>query len=313
MTTDSIDTQLPIPFVSHSVADPFIFKYGGSCYLTGTADEDGQKHLYAYKADSLSALPSAKRALINGDDHLAWAPEVHCIGGRWFANWAKGDDWTSVCSTITALKPGMDPADSAAWDWDNSDTVTRAHNEPLQSNGITLDMTYFNANGQWFAMWSARNVYPKLTSANLYIGRIDPDDPSTITSDITLVSQPHYDWETRGAEVNEAPAAIIRDNTIFVTFSASAVGHDYCIGLLRASVTDDLLDPASWKKSETPLLTSADVPSQQGPGHNSFFTDSDGTTYVVFHAELGTDTNRQTIVRKLHWRADGLPDLTVQQ
>ena len=57
---------------------------------------------------------------------------------------------------------------------------------------------------------------------------------------------------------------------VYLAFSASGTGSEYCVGLLTAEEGADLLDPASWVKSNYPLLTSTDFNDEvSGPGHNS--------------------------------------------
>ena len=39
---------------------------------------------------------------------------------------------------------------------------------------------------------------------------------------------------------------------IFLTYSASDTGINYCMGMLTADENSDVLDPLSWKKREIP-------------------------------------------------------------
>ncbi len=48
--------------------------------------------------------------------------------------------------------------------------------------------------------------------------------------------------------MNEAPAIIKRDNKIFMTYSASATGECYCMGMLSIDVDKDPLDPKNGLK-----------------------------------------------------------------
>ena len=38
------------------------------------------------------------------------------------------------------------------------------------------------------------------------------------------------------------------DGKIYLTYSASATGECYCMGMLSIEETEDLLDPRAWKK-----------------------------------------------------------------
>jgi GH43 family beta-xylosidase len=132
-----------------------------------------------------------------------------------------------------------------------------------------------------------------------------------------MLSRPEFEWETRKYEVNEGPAALIRNGRVFMTYSASATNHNYCVGLLTADADADLLDPASWKKSPQPVFKSSEARGIYGPGHNSYTTTRDGKTDLfVYHArdykeiqgnEL-QDPNRATRAKVLKWKADGTPD-----
>ena len=84
--------------------------------------------------------------------------------------------------------------------------------------------------------------------------------------------------------VNEGAAVLQHDGKIFVAFSAAATGPEYCMGLMSADATDDLMDPASWTKCPYPILETSDLTGQYGPGHNSFTVDENGNDIIVYHA-----------------------------
>ena len=69
--------------------------------------------------------------------------------------------------------------------------------------------------------------------------------------------------------VNEGPAVIKRGGRIFLTYSASATGACYCMGMLSASEDADPLDPASWTKERYPVLASDEALEIYGPGRIS--------------------------------------------
>ena len=102
-----------------------------------------------------------------------------------------------------------------------------------------------------------------------------------------------------------------------MTYSASGTDANYCMGLLTADEDSDLLDPASWTKSKTPVFKTSKENGQYGPGHNSFTVSADSTEDIlVYHARnykkiVGDplhDTNRHTRVQRLHWNDDGTPN-----
>ena len=71
---------------------------------------------------------------------------------------------------------------------------------------------------------------------------------------------------------------------IYLTFSASETGAAYCMGMLTADEDADLLDPRSWSKDRYPVLKTDASREIYGPGHNSFTTDEEGNSIMVYHA-----------------------------
>jgi Alpha-L-arabinofuranosidase B (ABFB) domain/Glycosyl hydrolases family 43 len=157
------------------------------------------------------------------------------------------------------------------------------------------------------------------TNSNLYIARMS--NPWTITGTPTRIAVPTLAWERRGGvEVNEGPAVIQRNGRVFLTYSASATDANYCLGLLTASATGNLLSASSWTKTPDPVFVSNAGTGQYGPGHNSFTTSEDGQSdilvyhdrnYPTINGDPLKDPNRRTRVQKLYWNADGTPDFGI--
>ena len=152
----------------------------------------------------------------------------------------------------------------------------------------------------------------------VYIAKMDT--PLSIAGKATLLTQPDYAWEKAKFDVNEAPAVLVKNGRVFMTYSASATDANYALGMLSASGSANLLDPAAWTKSRVPVLASSAANGQYGPGHNSFTTTPDGKTDIlVYHARNYReiegdplhDPNRHTRAQAIRWRADGTPDFGV--
>ena len=131
-----------------------------------------------------------------------------------------------------------------------------------------------------------------------------------------LLTTPDYDWERVGFWVNEGPFLLKHDGKLFLTFSASETGIDYCVGMLTADEDADLLDPASWKKSRYPVLRSDASKKIYGPGHNCFVKSEDGSKdLMIYHARTETEIigdplynpNRHAMVMEVKWAGDGTP------
>ena len=59
-----------------------------------------------------------------------------------------------------------------------------------------------------------------------------------------MITKPEFAWERVGFWVNEGPAVLVRNGRVFLSYSASATDHNYCMGLLTAASDSDPEAPA---------------------------------------------------------------------
>jgi hypothetical protein len=172
-------------------------------------------------------------------------------------------------------------------------------------------------NGVRYLAWAQRNPSED-NNTSLFIARMA--NPWTLSGTPVEISQPTLSWETIGYKVNEGPAVIQHGGKVFMTYSASATDANYCLGMLTASASADLLDPASWTKGSQPVFKTSDATSQYGPGHNSFTVSEDGKSDILVYHDRSykditgdplNDPNRRTRVQKLYWNADGTPNFGI--
>ena len=153
--------------------------------------------------------------------------------------------------------------------------------------------------------------------SNLYIARMD--SPVKLATVQVLLSTPDYDWERRGFWVNEGPAVLKHDGKIFLTYSASDTGANYCMGMLSVDEDADMLDPRMWHKRRLPVLHTEEEKGIYGPGHNSFTMDNEGKPVIVFHARTKkeiqgdplNDPDRHAMLRRIAWDAQGEPQFVL--
>ncbi|MCH5186566.1 MAG: family 43 glycosylhydrolase, partial [Oscillospiraceae bacterium] len=137
----------------------------------------------------------------------------------------------------------------------------------------------FIHNGEQYLIWAQSE--PAINgNSNLYIAKTS--NPWTLGTKAVMITTPEYEWEKIGFFVNEGPAVLKHGGKIFVTYSASATDHNYCMGMLWIDENADLLDPSNWHKSEKPVFATCEENSQYGPGHNSFTTDG-GKDVLIYH------------------------------
>jgi GH43 family beta-xylosidase len=155
-------------------------------------------------------------------------------------------------------------------------------------DSFSLDATTFEHRGTRYLVWAQKD--PKIIgNTNLYIAEME--NPWTIRGQQVRLTRPELPWEVDGFLVNEGAAVLKRNGRIFITYSGGATDYRYCMGMLTASDTSDLLDPESWTKSPYCLFWSSSENGQFGPGHNSFTTSSDDSVdVIVYHARPYRDT-----------------------
>lgn len=292
-------------------ADPHVtFHSDGYYYLAATVPEYDRIELR--RARSIGGLSSAEPKVIWRKHDTGpmgahiWAPELHFIDGKWYVYFTAGE-----AENIWAIRPyvlegdGANPLE-ARW--------TEKGRIKLGWESFSLDGTTFKHRGVRYFVWTQRGAAP-YDGTNIYIAAMD--SPTSITGRPIMLTHPEHDWETRGHRVNEAPAVIVRNGRVWMTYSASATDANYSLGLLTAMEDSDLLDPKSWRKSPSPVFRSDPAASQFGPGHNCFTTTPDGKTDIlVYHSrnfekikgEPLHNPDRATRAQVLRWRPDGSPD-----
>jgi GH43 family beta-xylosidase len=317
MTAGAADVAFKNPLLLQR-ADPHAMLHSdGHYYFTATVPE--YDRIEIRRTRDLNLLSSAETRVIwrkheSGPmSYHIWAPEIHHIDGRWYIYFT-----ASRADAIWEIRPQVlmnASADPFKGDWQELGQLKTGW------ESFSLDGTTFVHKGRRYFLWTQRGRTPEQggqnegKGTNIYIAEMT--SPTTITGKGILLTKPEFEWETRKYEVNEGPAVIIRNGRVFITYSASATNHNYCVGLLTASADANLLDPASWKKSPQPVFKTSEASGIYGPGHNSFTTTPDGRTDIlVYHArdyreiqgnEL-QDPNRATRAQVLRWKSDGTPD-----
>ncbi len=312
-------TQQSFPFpLAKGYGDPVIFPWEGKWYYISTNDNLDDIGLYVREGNTVEELfaEGIQEHLIlpfspeRGFVQTFWAPEFHVIGGELYILFAvSGHVWGPQCH-LMKLKKGGRITDPMAWE--TPVRIIKKDGTFLAEDSITLDMTFVRSKKASFFIWSYReHIGTSLDSGSmLYIASVDERKPWQLTSDPVLLTRPLYGWENVSGTINnEGPHAFVRNGTVYVTYSGgSANRYTYALGLLTADTGSDLLDPRSWHKSITPVLTFFSVEGEYGPGHNSFFTNEEGELMIAYHAETSLrDTLRCDGIRRVHFRKDQTP------
>ena len=297
-------------------ADAQVFRHtDGAYYMTGSVPE--YDRLVLRRSPTLAGLTTAEERVLWRHDAAGplsgfiWAPELHLVDGQWTLYFAAGPSGGGAdvfrIRTYALRCDGPDPM-SGRW----------ALLGQLQTawDSFNLDSTSFVHRGTRYLCWAQREAGLD-TNSNLYLAPLKT--ALTFARPPVRLSTPTLDWEVRGFKVNEAPAVLERHGRLFVTYSASATDARYCLGMLTADASADIMDANVWTKSEHPVFVSCPETSVFGPGHNSFTTDEQGRDILVYHGRdyekiVGDplfDPNRHTRVQRIYYRGDGVPDFGV--
>ena len=309
--------EFPVAF---NRADPCVGKWNGKYYFIATNDADNNHTLYIREADTLPELVNAKEILLldsttyEGIGGLLWAPEFHEVDGKWYIfHAATPGEFFWEESHVMALREGGNPA--CREDWSAPMRVVKADGSDICEAGkeITLDMTVFDWEGEYYAIWSQRQFLPKDLGAWLYIAKINPKEPWKLASEPVVLLKPDYGWSNNHTFVVEGPFALPKEDILYITFSGAAVDTSYVVGLLSIPKGKDLLDPKNWKQGNYPILTARSVEGEYGTGHNAYVTDEDGTIWNTYHARPGVEGVRSSGIRRVHFDIDGAPMLDVTE
>ena len=309
--------EFPVAF---NRADPCVGKWNGKYYFIATNDADNNHTLYIREADTLPELVNAEEILLldsttyEGIGGLLWAPEFHEVDGKWYIfHAATPGEFFWEESHVMALREGGNPA--CREDWSAPMRVVKADGSDICEAGkeITLDMTVFDWEGEYYAIWSQRQFLPKDLGAWLYIAKINPKEPWKLASEPVVLLKPDYGWSNNHTFVVEGPFALPKEDILYITFSGAAVDTSYVVGLLSIPRGKDLLDPKNWKQGNYPILTARSVEGEYGTGHNAYVTDEDGTIWNTYHARPGVEGVRSSGIRRVHFDIDGAPMLDVTE
>lgn len=293
--------------------DPYSTYHEGYYYYTHTM----QDRLVLFKTKNLADLKNAEKKTIwiapKNTDYSAeiWAPEFHFINGKWYVYFA-ADNGSNNTHRMYVLE--NDSKDPMKGEWLFKGKIA------AQTDKWAIDGNVFTYKKQLYMIWSGWEGDTN-GQQNIYIAKMK--SPTEIEGDRVLISSPKNQWELYGAlhddvnppqvNVNEGPQFLSHKNKVFIIFSASGCWTDnYSLGLLTFTGKDNLLEPSSWIKSETPILSQSHQTKVYAPGHNSFFKSPNGKEdWILYHANSnpgeGCGMKRSPRMQQIKWDANGNP------
>ena len=281
------------PILPAPSADPWVFQHNHLWYSL----QARERHLEVRVTHCLSQLAATEPAVIwrapKGQRYSEnlWAPEMHCLDGRWFIYLA-ADNGRNANHRIWVLE-----ADAPLGPWKIRGQI--------ETGGWAIDGTVLKERGQRYFIWSgwpgARNG-----KQNLYIAKMQ--NPWTLAGPRVLLTEPTYPWERRAMPLCEGPQILKHAGKTFIVYSASGSWtKHYCLGLL-ANNGGDPMNPLSWQK-RGPVFQSTET--VWGVGHCCFAQDAAAGDLIIYHAKTTKADgwqDRNVRAQPFRWAADGLPD-----
>lgn len=296
-------------------ADPYVYLHkDGYYYFTASVPKYDQ--IILRRSKTLEGLKEAEEVTVwkkheSGimSEHV-WAPELHYLQGKWYIYFAAGEK-----EDIWAIRPYVlmcEEVDPMTGNWVEIGKLQRADEDEFSFEAFSLDATVFENKDKLYCIWAEKVGVGKQIS-NLYIAEMET--PYKLKTVQVLLTTPDYEWERVGFWVNEGPAILKHDKKIYLTYSASETGIDYCIGMLSIDEDEDLLDPRVWKKERYPVLKTDMEKEIYGPGHNSFTKGLNGEDIMVYHARTEKEIegnplynpNRHAFYITINWDEQGNP------
>jgi len=249
--------------------DPWYYLYDGvyyQSYSTGSG-------VAVRKSDTIMGLHTAEGKQVynapSGTEYSYeyWAPEIHCIDGRWYI-YVCADDGKNETHRMYVLS-----CDTPDGNYIMEGKLASTTDE------WAIDGTVANINGELYLIWSG---WKNSSGEEQYLYIAHMNSPTEIDGERHLISTPSFRWEKQGLALNEGPAVLQKDGRVYIVYSASGSWTEhYCLGMLTL-VGSNPLNRSSWYKNPLPVFRSTD--DTFGVGHCSFVTSKDGEyNYIVYH------------------------------
>lgn len=283
-----------------TAADPFVFFYDGTYYLTGTTADGGFDYFSSTDLQTWKyGGPLYRKSEGHPGTSLFWAPEVKLYDGRFYLTyscWFPEKNRMLACVAVS----------------ENPEGPYRDLYTPWFDFGYsTIDTHIFVDDDGTSYLYYSKNyaIDGKCGVGEIYGVKLKKDLSGPDGEPVFLMGA-FQEWEKVRWETNrcnEGPEVFKYDGKYYMTYSANDTGYEfYGIGVAYA---DSPLGP--WVKSEdNPLITTDLSAGVSSPGHNSLFETPEGVMYMAYHRHADPeaakpDWNRVVCIERLCIDMDG--------
>lgn len=273
------------------VADPFVYKYDGIYYLTGTSNlPDGEGFAY-YTSTDLITWEYKGVLYRKPADHIGstafWAPEVKYYQGKFYMTYSCYVPARGLLQTCLAVSEKPDgPFKDLHTPWFN-----------LDYSAIDADI-FVDDDGSPYVYFSRNETRDSLATGELYVAKLKRD-LSGLDGKPVFISRASQPWEKvnwNRNRCNEGPFVFKRKGTYYMTYSANDTGY----GLYGVGVSCAKNPIGPWVKyADNPLMTTDLSKNISSPGHNSIVEAPDGSLYIVYHRHADANCQKPNWTRVL--------------
>lgn len=292
---------------------PNAVKDGDTYYYTMPDQRKGLISLYSATSPDSLGKSSPVTVWETGDYELQniWSPELHKIDGKWYI-YFEADNGNTDNHHIYLLENESENPLTNHWKLRGPIIVNEEWNYGIHPSVFTVNRRLYMT----WSGWERRRT--EAETQCIFIAEME--NPWTLKSERVLISRPEYEWERQWINpdgscsaypifVNENPQPYISPDSskVIINYSASGIWTVYStLGMLSASTSADLLDPASWDKSTEPVFLAA-TGSEYGAASNICLLPSPDNkeTLMLYGAKQfsgSANTGNSVLLKKITWQ-----------
>lgn len=312
--------------------DPCIVTHDGRYYAIGTAF--GRSILTVQSSSTVAGLGAAPPVEIytgTGADvgsSTLWSPILKRIGDRWYVYFSTTNAARTRWANYVLESEGPDPLGPYEYKATLVESTPEIPDGLLPVKVASVEQSTVGSlnrhkvvGGGVIEMPDGR-LYWTTTTFGFYIQEMS--DPWTLIGQQIEIDDgtPDFDWEGSSLEAARAFTRTVDGRTsaympyssenYMVERSSGPPGWGWSVGLF-VNDTEDLLDPAAWRKLPEPLFHGGPDSGYYQVLALDHFSSLDGTEDWATYNALDTMSrgfgDRDTFVQRIHWTPDGLPTL----
>ena len=300
-------------------ADPTIARAADGYYY---ACFSGDNNITLKRSETILGISTAKSKLVwkkPANFGYVWGPYIYRLDGKWYIYFASGPETSfgyGHPSSYVLENSNPDPFEGT-WELKGKSSNQDADGQYtekeglLNTEGFGLACGVITIKGERYFTYTKYYYFPDpkdptKTKFDECPTIVKMENPWTLTGPECTLARPQFDWEMKNDNINEGAAVVEKDGKIYFAYSASSFMNDnYCVGVSVADATSDIMDPASWKKYEHPIMKRSDENSSYGPGSPLFLKSEDGTEDLIVYHGIPTHGqgggNRGIRVQRINW------------